>query len=250
MRATPADAARIALPALAVVVFGVIVLGLALPADGPPVTEAARSVHRWWYMGRASGFVAYALMLASMLLGIGISSRVFDGVLVRPWVFDMHQFTSIFALVAMAFHVLVLLPDPYTHFSLAELLVPFASPYRPIAVALGVISLYGSVAVTLSYYVKRWIGQGRWRTLHYASFALFAAALVHGATAGADAGETWVQLLYLLSGLAVVFFTFFRILAARSQSRPRPSAPTPRAALPGAAGPVSARAGSGRGAAR
>jgi sulfoxide reductase heme-binding subunit YedZ len=221
MRTTAAEAARIALQALTVCMLGAIAVRLALPADAPPAADALRSVHRWWYMGRASGFVAYALLLASMLLGIGISSRVFDGVLVRPWVFEMHQFFSIFVLVAMAFHALILLPDPYAHFSLAELLVPFASPYRPLAVALGVIALYGSAAVTMSYYAKQWLGQKGWRTLHYVSFVLFAFALVHGATAGADASETWVQVSYLVSGLAVVFFTFFRILAARSRPAPK-----------------------------
>ena len=65
---------------------------------------------------------------------------------------------------------------------------------------------------------------------------------VDGATAGADAGETWVQLLYLLSGLAVVFFTFFRILAARSQSRPKASVPKQPAA-PAPAGGAPARTG-------
>ena len=237
MRTTPADLALIALQALTLGMIAAIAFRLA-----PPAMDAFGSAHRWWYMGRAAGFVAYALMLASMLLGIGISSRVFDGVLVRPWVFDMHQFFSIFALVATAFHALILLPDPYAHFSIGELLVPFASPYRPIAVALGVIAFYGSVAVAVSYYAKQWIGQRGWRMLHYASFALFAAALVHGATAGADSGETWVQVLYLVSGLAVVFVTFFRILAARSQSRPKASVPKQPAA-PAPAGGAPARTG-------
>lgn len=211
---------RIVAPAIIVIVAGTLIVRLAIPAGAPPFEDTLRSVHRWWYLGRASGFVAYALLVGSMLLGIGISSRVFDGVLMRPWVFDMHQFVSFFVLVAMAFHALVLLPDPYTRFNLAELLVPFASPYRPLATALGTLALYGSLAVALSYYAKRWLGQGEWRNLHYTGFALFAVALVHGVTAGADSGAIVVQIWYLASGLAVVFFTFFRILAARSRPRP------------------------------
>jgi len=221
----PSDLVRIMAPVLAVIVVGTIVTRLAMPADAPPFSDTLRSVHRWWYLGRASGFVAYALLIGSMVLGIAISSRVFDGLLVRPWVFEMHQFLSYFVLVAIAFHALILLPDPYAHFNVAELFVPFASPYRPLATGLGAIALYGMVAVAFSYYAKRWLGQAGWRNLHYVSFPLFAAALVHGVTAGADSGAGPVQVWYLASGLAVVFFTFFRILSARSRPRPAGSQP-------------------------
>jgi len=140
---------------------------------------------------------------------------VFDGLMARPWVFEMHQFLSIFVLVAMLFHALILLPDPFAQFELHELLVPFASPYRPVAVAVGVIALYGSAVVTASFYLKRFIGQKGWRVLHYATFGLFLGAMVHGLLAGTDSREQWAQMTYLSSGLAVLFFTFFRILASR-----------------------------------
>ncbi|TAK63328.1 MAG: hypothetical protein EPO22_06675 [Dehalococcoidia bacterium] len=227
MNARVPELVRIIAPVLAVIIAGTIVTRLAMPAGAPPFSDTLGSVHRWWYLGRASGFVAYALLVGSMVLGIAISSRVFDGLLVRPWVFEMHQFLSLFVLVAMAFHALILLPDPYAHFNLVELLAPFASPYRPLATALGTIAMYGLVAVAFSYYAKRWLGQAGWRNLHYVSFPLFAGALVHGVTAGADSGSTPVQVWYLASGLAIVFFTFFRILAVRSRSRPAPAGPQP-----------------------
>jgi predicted ferric reductase len=180
------------------------------------------SAHLYWYLGRASGFVAFGLLFLSVVLGLAISSRIFDGLVARPWVFEMHQFLSIYVLLAMAFHGLILLPDPYMQFSLWELLVPMASPYRPVAVALGVVVLYGSIVVSLSYYVKGLIGQRGWRLLHYLTFALFLGALVHGVLAGTDSGQVWTQVLYLSTGLAVLFFTFFRILVSR---RPVKAAP-------------------------
>jgi len=224
--------ARLGVWVAALTLAGAVTLQFSLPADTPPATSAMSSTHTWWYLGRASGFVAFGLLLASVLLGLGISSRVFDGVLLRPWVFDMHQFVSIFVLVAMLFHALILLPDPYAHFRFAELMVPFASPYRPVAVGLGSIAFYGSVAVTLSYYARQRIGQRGWRLLHYASFALFAGALAHGALAGADSHRVWSQVVYLAGGLLVVFFTFFRILAARNHSRPKAAASAPASATP------------------
>jgi predicted ferric reductase len=214
--------ARLGLVCAGVLIGGLLALQASLPQDAPPVTSEMYSVHKWWYMGRASGFIAYGLLFMSVVLGLGISSRVFDGLLLRAWVYDLHQFLSIFVLLAMAFHALILLPDPYAEFSLAELAVPFASTYRPLAVGAGTIVLYGSAIVTLSSYLKRWIGQRLWRQLHYASFALFAGALIHGITAGTDTGEAWAQMVYLASAMAVMFFTFFRMLAARNQARLRP----------------------------
>ena len=85
------------------------------------------SQHMYWYMGRSSGFVAYWLLFASVALGLAVSSRVFDGVLGRPWVFEVHKFLSVFVLFVMLFHGLIMLPDPYSKFKIAELLVPFHS---------------------------------------------------------------------------------------------------------------------------
>ncbi|MEX1253758.1 MAG: hypothetical protein WEE64_05395 [Dehalococcoidia bacterium] len=208
---------------LAAVLGGLIALGTSLPAHLPDTG----SQHIYWYMGRSSGFAAYWLLLASVVLGLAVSSRVFDGWLVRPWVYEMHQFLSLYVLIAMSFHALIMLPDPYAQFSLAELLVPFASTYRPVAVAIGAIALYGSFIVSASFYLKRYIGQQAWRWLHYSTFGLFVLAMVHGILAGTDSGEQWAQLSYLSSGLTVLFFTFFRILASKRAERAAKREPKP-----------------------
>jgi DMSO/TMAO reductase YedYZ heme-binding membrane subunit len=135
----------------------------------------------------------------------------------------------------MGFHALIMLPDPYAQFKLWELLVPFATHYRPFAVGAGAIALYGSLIVSASFYLKRFIGQQGWRWVHYATFPLFVLAMVHGIYAGSDSGEAWAQLTYLSSGLMVLFFTFFRILASKRAERAAkaaPKAPPPAEAVP------------------
>ena len=226
----------------AAILGGLVALSLSVRVDALDDSLPVTSVHVWWYMGRAGGFVAYGLLFASVALGLAVASRVFDGVLARPWVFEMHQFLSLIVLLAMLFHALILLPDPYAQFKVADLLVPFASPYRPVAVAAGIVVLYGSAIVTVSFYVKRLIGQQGWRVLHYATFGLFVGALVHGLLAGTDSRESWAQLTYLSSGLAVLFLTFFRILASRrvGQVAKRPATAAPRAE------PAAEPAGAGR----
>jgi predicted ferric reductase len=190
------------------------------------------STHVWWYLGRSSGFVSYWLLFASVALGLAISSRFFDGWIGRPWVFEMHKFLSIFVLLAMTFHALIMLPDPYAGFSLKDLLVPMQSQYRTVPMTLGIVTLYGSLLITASFYLKGLLGQKAWRLVHYATFGLFVTALAHGVWTGTDSGAVAVQFMYLGSALGVLFLTFFRILAARSVAarEKRAVAPVPRTA--------------------
>ena len=58
---------------------GLIAVGLSTPKDVPDPTTSMTSVHAYWYMGRASGFIAYGLLLASIALGLAVSSRVATG---------------------------------------------------------------------------------------------------------------------------------------------------------------------------
>jgi cytochrome b561 len=198
------------------------------------------AAHIYWYLGRSSGLVAYWLLFGSVALGIAVSSRVFDGMLGRPWVFEVHKFLSIFVLLTMLFHVLILLPDPWAKFTIVEMFVPFKSHYRPTPVALGTLAFYGSLIVTASFYLKRFIGgQKGWRWLHYATFALFVMALLHGLLSGTDSERPTVQYSYLVSGVAVLFLVFFRMLATRAYGgKPRAEKPAVPRAAPVAAKPA------------
>jgi len=235
MEAT-AKAVRITLWFVLAFIAGAVVAGSSFPTHWPELN----SIHMYWYMGRASGFIAFGLLLASVVLGLAISSRVFDGLLVRPWVFEMHQFMSLYVLFIMFFHALIMLPDPYAKFELWRLLVGFASPYRPLAVGAGAIALYGTVIVSLSFYMKGRIDQRGWRMLHYTTFGLFVLGMVHGIYAGTDSGAQWAQIIYLSAGLTVLFFTLFRILAARSVARREKAQAAPRKPIAEAAPPPAA----------
>lgn len=174
------------------------------------------SQHMYWYMGRSSGFVAYWLLFLSIAMGLAVSSRVFDGVLGRPWVFEVHKFFSVFVVFVMLFHGLIMLPDPYSKFQLVELLVPFKSHYRNPQMALGIITLYASAFITLSFYLKGIINQRWWRAIHYLTFGVFLMAMAHGLWTGTDTRRSIVYWSYLASAAGILFLTFFRILAVRS----------------------------------
>jgi len=196
-----------------------------LPAPDRLVSDML--AHPYWYLGRSAGFVAYSLLLTSVALGMAVSSRIFDGLLGRPWVYELHRFLSIFVLIAILFHALIMLPDPYAKFTLKELLVPFQSDYKNGAMAMGIISLYGLALVSASFYLTRFIGQKAWRTVHYSTFGLFIGATAHGIWTGTDSGQYAVQFFYLASGTTVLFLSFYRLLAlksARKEAKRKPAA--------------------------
>src|SRR5581483_5769253 len=90
--------------------------------------------------------------------------------------------------------------------------LPFRSHYRPVALTLGGLTFYGSILLTASFYVRRFIGHRSWRALHYLSFLLYVLAILHALLTGSDSGNSLVQLSYFVSGLVVLLLLAERIL--------------------------------------
>lgn len=100
------------------------------------------SAQVWWYVARGSGMLAWALLSGSVIWGLLVSLRLRRGRLNRTWLLDLHRFLGGMALLVTTVHLAALLLDDYVGFSPLDLLVPFASEWRPSAVALGVFGLY------------------------------------------------------------------------------------------------------------
>jgi predicted ferric reductase len=167
--------------------------------------------HEFWYLSRAAGFVAYLLLFISVVLGMATGTRLLERFVRRNIVFDLHRFTTLLALAFTLFHVYILLGDGYFSFNVWELSLPFRSPYRTWQTAVGVFALYALVLVTVSFYVRRFVGYRVWRTLHYLTFALFAGALLHSITAGTDTTLGWAQLIYAGTGLVTLAVIAYRL---------------------------------------
>ena len=186
---------------------GVAVAVLVLPSWAPAIARSLEGAEpaAYWYLSRTSGLSAYALVWVSMMAGLSMTNRwarIWPG---GPLVFDVHQHTALVGLAFALFHGLVLLGDRWLGASLWQLVVPFAVPNERAGwIGLGQIALWAMIPVALSFYVKKRIGQRTWRLLHFASFTVFALALVHGLLAGTDTEIAWVRAAYVASGGAVL----------------------------------------------
>ena len=188
--------------------------------------------HLWWYQARAAGLVAYALLTASIALGLALSTRAL-GRRPRPaWLLDLHRWLGGLATIFVGVHLAALVADSYTHFGLADLLVPFASSWHPTAVAWGVVGFWLLVAVELTSLARRHLPARLWRIVHVASFPLFVVATLHVVFAGTDGDVPIVQFGLVGAIGLVAVLTAVRLwqLDAEPGARPvvrRPATKTP-----------------------
>lgn len=177
------------------------------------------SVQTMWYITRSAGLAAYILLWLSTAWGLAVSSKILDNLLHRSFTYDFHQFLSLLALGFTALHVIVLMFDQYLPYSVAQILVPFISPYRPVWVGIGVIGMYIMVLVTVTFYLRGKIGMKAFRYIHMASLLGYLGVLVHSVVSGTDSSLTSVLLLYAVTFLVTVFLTAYWIFLAVQKSR-------------------------------
>jgi len=182
-----------------------------------------------WLVARSAGLVAFALLTLSVWLGLAMSTRLL-GPKRQKRLLGLHRTLAWTGLSMVAFHVGAVLLDPVLHFGALAALVPGAAPWRPAAVALGVVSGWLSLALAASFNARRWIGQKGWRRLHYASFAAFWLALGHALLTGTDLKGFGGPVTAVLAAGPVLWLTFYRLIAPRVPPARASAAPLPAAA--------------------
>ena len=104
----------------------------------------------WWHVARSGGIVALVLTGLAVIWGLLLSSKLLQGDPSPKWLLSLHRYLGSLSVIFTGVHIAGLVADSYLHFGWAEVLVPFASSWRPGAVALGVVAMYLLVAVQLT----------------------------------------------------------------------------------------------------
>ena len=172
-----------------------------------------------WLTARASGIAGYLLLTLATMGGLLLShpSR-HRGAWVAPVTrLRLHIVVTVFALAFVALHVVVLAIDPWAQVGWWGVLLPMASGYRPLAVTLGVLSLWAGVIAGVSASLAG-RGTGRWWLLvHRLAASVWVLAWLHGVLAGSDSAA--LLPLYVGSGIAVLLLAVWRYTASRNQPR-------------------------------
>jgi len=177
-----------------------------------------------WMAIRGSGIIAFLLLAGSTIWGLLISTNVLGRAVKAKGISWFHESLGIGSLVATGIHMYFLFNHDYIDFGYRALLVPGASSWRPLAVALGVVAFYMMFLISASFYVKKWIGQSAWRAIHMMSFGTFLGAGLHGVFSGTDTSHPVVMSMYIGS-LAIVGI----LLVIRLAQAAAPAPPTRRA---------------------
>jgi methionine sulfoxide reductase heme-binding subunit len=191
--------------------------------------ERGMNPHLWWYLSRSAGIVAWVMLTGSVLWGIVLASDLFPNWRRGAWLLAMHRWLAALTFVFIGAHVVTLLFDTYAKLGVHDVLVPFASSWRPTALAVGILGLYLLVAVQLTALAMKHVSKRWWRDVHILSYAVFWGVSIHAALAGTDASKPLYVVTSVVALSAVVFATSYRALSHHLPKR-RPARDAERAA--------------------
>ncbi len=151
-----------------------------------------------WYTSRATGVVSLLLLTGVTLLGVLVNRQGRLPGLPRFAVTGLHRNLSLLAVAFVAVHVITAVLDPYVTIGLAAIVIPFSSPYKPLWLGAGAISLDLVVALILTSLARARMNRRLWRGLHWLAYLAWGGAVLHSLTSSTDLHSG--LLLYLLIG--------------------------------------------------
>ena len=173
-----------------------------------------------WDIARAGGFTAYILLFLAVIVGLALSTKLQSP---SRWPrlinSELHNFLTLLGTIFLTVHVLAVWIDPFTHFGLNEILIPLASHYRSMWMALGIVALYLGIAIGISTLLRPRIGYAWWRRLHVLTLGIFILATIHGIATGSDTLTWWALGIYVVSSALVGSLLIRRVLVQRADKR-------------------------------
>jgi sulfoxide reductase heme-binding subunit YedZ len=163
-----------------------------------------------WFFARAAGFVSLILLAGVVSLGLLVSMRWRTPRWPSFLSEDLHRYLGTVLYVFLAIHIVTVLLDPFTRFSIADVAIPFVSSYRPLWMGLGVCAAELTIALGLSVHVRKLIGYRLWRLLHYGTYLTFPVALAHGLGSGSDTHSPWAVAIYMACAITVASLAVLR----------------------------------------
>jgi DMSO/TMAO reductase YedYZ heme-binding membrane subunit len=158
-----------------------------------------------WYVARASGIVAWALILLTIVWGLLLATKVLGRKPGPAWLLSLHRYLGALAVVFVGVHVGAIFLDSYTSFGVTDVLVPFTGSWHPLAVAWGIVGMYLLAAIEITSLLRHKLSNRAWHAVHLLSYFLFATTTVHMLTAGTDAKALIASSAAVLLGVALTF---------------------------------------------
>jgi DMSO/TMAO reductase YedYZ heme-binding membrane subunit len=158
-----------------------------------------------WYVARSSGIVAWALIVATIVWGLLLATKVLGRRPGPAWLLSLHRYLGALTVAFVGVHVGAVLLDTYTDFGITDVLVPFTGSWHPMAVAWGIVGVYLLTAIEITSLLRHRMSKRAWHTVHLLSYFLFATTTVHMLSAGTDVKALLASTAAVIVGTAAVF---------------------------------------------
>jgi len=175
----------------------------------------------WWFVSRASGIVAWSLLVISVMVGVLLATRVLKPNDNPGWLYHFHNWLSGLTIVFAITHITALMLDSFVTFTILDIAIPFHSNYvkNPslgrIPIAFGVLSLYILFAVQLTSLFRQKMSTTAWKAIHYSSYVLVLLVSAHAGWTGTDI----TSLIYKMTGIVLIVLSivaiFVRLIITR-----------------------------------
>ncbi len=176
---------------------------------------AATNTKALWYMTRGTGVVTLLLLTLSVVLGVTEVTRWASARFPRFVTAALHKNVSLLVMAFLGVHIVTAVADGFAPIRWLDVVIPFVSVYRPVWLGLGAVAFDLLVALIVTSLLRQRIGYRAWRAVHWASYACFPVALLHGLGTGTDTRVGWMLLLSLACLAAVVGALGWRIAVTR-----------------------------------
>jgi sulfoxide reductase heme-binding subunit YedZ len=203
------------------ILFSLAIIGLSawgMLASGALSLDLYSDKKLAWHLVRSSGIVSYVLLMASTIWGLFLSSQVVQDWSLGVISMTLHSTLSWLGLLFGIGHGLLLMFDDYFTYTIGNILIPFTGPYRPEVVGLGTLAVWLLLGISISFPMRRYLGNRLWKRLHYLSYAAFALVTAHGLFAGTDSTHTGFRLLVGVGVMLVVLLIGLRLGKAQKSA--------------------------------
>lgn len=164
-----------------------------------------------WFVSRGAGLVSLVLLTGAMVLGIANRNRLRIPGVPQFVALGLHRNLAVLSVVFLGVHIGSAVLDGYVPLSWVDAVVPFTSSYQTVLVGLGAIAVDLLLAVAITAGLRRRVGRRTWRTIHFAAYALWPIAMLHGLLMGPDTSTGLFFGVTFACTAAVVIATVWRL---------------------------------------
>lgn len=168
-----------------------------------------------WYLTRGSGAVSLLLLTFALILGILTSGRWARERWPRFVVEGLHRNLSLMASVFVGIHITSAVVDGYVPIRWIDAVVPFGAAYKPFWLGLGALALDVFAAVAITSLVRARLGYRAWRSVHWVAYACWVLAVAHSIGIGTDRASTWMLSVDLAAVGSVLIALSWRLIGGR-----------------------------------